>query len=834
VFENYLAAALRNLLRNRAYTAINLFGLSLGFAAALLIALYVRDELSYDRFFPGYHDVYLLTETKDVIDRRMLAERWDFSLPDLAAKLILQFPQIATVGRIMPADNPPHIRHGQVEVDETGFLWVDPSFFRVMPLRSLAGDPQTALATPDSVVLTRTAARKYFGRDEPLGELLEVNPAMGSDAAKVSTAFNTSHAMRVTAVIEDLPSNSYLKAEVFGSSLAAYSKFALYDLTADQGPFRADAYTFIRLRPGTPVQQMRQELSAFATHNSDTSTVYPPGFTVGLHLTPIGDLHLSPPGVRPMSPRGDRTLLAGLVAIAVLIITSASFNFVALMTARAAQRAIETGVRKAAGALRRQLIIQFLGEAVIYVALAMALAVALTEVLLPQMNSVLKQKIAFNYLGDPALLGALLVTTVGLGLIAGAYPAFVLSAFRPVAVLKGGLVQGTTGGSVRRALVALQFAIMIGLGITAATIWRQTLFSLNNQLRVDGSRILLIDDACAPSGKAFRERLATLPGVARAACANDEAIFNGGMIVSAQIQGRDATPMLSGVVDYGALELYGLRPLAGRFFDRNYGADGRLVDGDAAGNPSIVINETAMRKLGFTSPSQAVGQIVIWNRRRWSANPIPGTVGPSEIVGVSPDFALNTRRETWPQILYVDPSSFYVLSVRLTGSRIPEALTAIDAAWSQIMHKSIRRRFLSQSLQDMYADIMLQGTAISLGAGLAGVIAALGLFGLSVHSAQQRTREIGIRKAMGASRVDVLRMLLWQFARPVLWANVIAWSAAGYLMHRWLQGFTYHVDLDPLIFLGAGAAALAIALATVVSHALLVARTKPATALRYE
>ena len=834
MFENYLAAALRNLLRNRAYTAINLFGLSVGLAAALLIVLFVRDEYSYDQFFPGYHDVYLLTETKDVIDRRMLAERWDFSLPDLAAKLILQFPKIATVARIMPADNPPHIRHSQVEADETGFLWVDPSFFRVMPLRSLAGDPQTALATPDSVVLTRTAARKYFGRDKPLGELLEVNPAMGSDAAKVSTAFNTPHPMRVTAVIEDLPSNSYLKGEVFGSSLAAYSQFALYDLTPDQGPFRLDAYTFIRLRPGTPVQQMRQELSAFATHNSDTSTVYPPGFTVGLHLTPIGDLHLSPPGVRPMSPRGDRTLLAGLGAIAVLIIISASFNFVALMTARAAQRAIETGVRKAAGALRSQLIIQFLGEAVIYVALAMALAVALTEVLLPQMNSVLKQKIAFNYLGDPALLGALLVTTVALGLMAGAYPAFVLSAYRPAAVLKGTLVQGATGGIVRRALVALQFAIMIGLGITALTIWRQTLFSLNNQLRVDGSRMLLIDNACDPSHRAFRDRLATVPGVAGAACANDEAIFNGGMIVSAQIQGRDATPMLSGVVDYGALELYGLRPLAGRFFDRNYGADGRLVDGDTAGNPSIVINETAMRKLGFTSPSQAVGQIAIWNRRRWSANPIPGTVGPSEIVGVSPDFALNTRRETWPQILYVDPSSFYVLSVRLTGSQIPEALTAIDAAWSQIMHTSIRRRFLSQSLQDMYADIMLQGTAISLGAGLAGVIAALGLFGLSVHSAEQRTKEIGIRKAMGASRVDVLRMLLWQFARPVLWANVIAWPCAYLVMHRWLEGFASHIQLDPLTFLATGALALVIALATVASHSLLVARAKPVEALRYE
>ena len=835
MLSNYLAAALRNLLRNRTHAAINFFGLALGFAAALLIVLFVRDEYSYDRFFPGYRDVYLLTPTRDPIDRRLLAERWDFSLPDLAAKLLLQFPQIATVARIMTPDYPTHIRHGQVEADETGFLWVDPSFFRVMPLKSLAGDLQTALARPDSVVLTRTAARKYFGQDLPLGETLEVNPAMGLDAAKVSAAFNTSHPMRVAAIIDDLPSNSYVKGDVFGSSLAAYSAFALYDLTADQGPFRTQSnYTFIRLRPGTPVQQVQQALAAFATHNSDTSTVYPPGFKIGLHLTPIGELHLSPPGVSPISPRGDRTLLAALIAIAVLVITSASFNFVTLMTARAAQRAIETGIRKAAGALRGQLIVQFLGEAVIYVALSMLLAIALTAVLLPQVNSILKQRIAFNDLGDPALLGALLVTTLGLGLMAGAYPAFVLSAYRPAAVLKGTLIQGTTGGIVRRALVALQFAIMIGLGIAAATIWRQTQFSLNNQLRIDGSSILLIDNACAPSDRAFRDRLVSLPGVAGAACANAAALFNGGMIVSAQVQGADATPMVSGVVDYGALEFYGLRPLAGRFFDHDHGDDGRLVEGDSAGNPSIVINETAMRKLGFGSPSQAIGKTVIWNRRRWSANPTPGTTGPSEIIGVVPDFALDTRRETYRQILYVDPASFSLLSVRLIGSQIPEALTGIDAAWSQIMHTRINRRFLSQTLQSIYADVLLQGRAITLGAGLAGVIAALGLFGLSAHSAEQRTKEIGIRKTMGASRGDILRMLLWQFAKPILWANLIAWPAAIYLMHRWLHGFAHHVSLNPLIFVGASTIAILIALATVAGHALLVARAHPAVALRYE
>lgn len=833
MLRNYLAAAARNLLRNRVHAAINLLGLAVGFAAALIIALYVRSELSYDHFVPGYRDVYLLTGTKDMTDRRLLTERWDYSFPDLAAKLGAQFPQMETLARIMIPRNAPHLRRGAVEADETGFLWMDPSFFRVVPLRSLAGDLQTALATPDSVVLTRSAARKYFGRDAPVGELLEVDPAMGEAADKVSPAFGTPHPMRVTAVVEDLPSNSYLQGNVFGSSLASYSQFALYDLTADQGPFRENAYTFIRMRPGTRVQPLQQELSAYVARNSP---VYPPGFTVGLHLTSIGDLHLSPAATATMSPRGNRTLLAALVIIAVLIIASASFNFVALMIARAAQRAVETGVRKAAGALRSQLIIQFLGEAVIFVGLAMILAVALAKVSLPLVNSVLKQKIVFSVLGDPVLLGALGVATVVLGVLAGAYPAFVLSAYRPAAVLKGLLVQGEVGGIVRRALVALQFAIMIGLGIIAVTIWRQTLFSLDNSLRVDGSGILLIDNACFPPGKAFRDRLASLPGVASAACASEAALFNGGMIVSArpQAQARPSVTMLSGSVDFGALEFFGLQPLAGRFFDQNRGDDSRLLDENAPGSPSIVINETAMRALGFSSPEKAIGQTVIWNRRIWSPQPNPGIVGASEIIGVAPDLVLDTRRPVWPQIIYVEPRMLSLLSVRLKGSQIPEALTAIDAAWYQTTHTSIRRRFLSQHLQDIYTDVILQGTAISLGAGLAALIAALGLFGLSARSAQERTKEIGIRKALGGSRVDILRMLLWQFARPILWANVIAWVAAGYLMHRWLQGFTSHVDLNPLIFLGVGAAALGMALATVASHALMVARTKPARALRYE
>jgi putative ABC transport system permease protein len=241
-----------------------------------------------------------------------------------------------------------------------------------------------------------------------------------------------------------------------------------------------------------------------------------------------------------------------------------------------------------------------------------------------------------------------------------------------------------------------------------------------------------------------------------------------------------------------------------------------------------------MHALGFSSPSQAVGKTVTWNRRRYSPTPNPGITGPSEIIGVSPDLVLDTRRTEIPQILYVDPAAVTMLSLRLIGSKIPETLQAIDAAWRESGNTNIRRRFMSQRLQDMYAEIVLQGTTISLGAGLAVAIAALGLFGMAASTAERRTKEIGIRKSMGASTGDITKLLMWEFTKPVLWANLIAWPAAWFLMSRWLNGFAYHVNLPLLLVAASSALAVVIALLTVGAHCWRVARAKPVRALRYE
>jgi putative ABC transport system permease protein len=831
MWRSYLASALGNLARNRLHAAITVFGLALGVAAALMISLYVRDELSFDHFIPGYGDAgMVITHT---VDRPGGDPPWydDAATPDLAARLKLELPGIAAIARVAPAQ-PPRISHGQVQDWQTGFAWVDPDLFVVLPLKAVAGDPRTALRTPDSVVLTRAMARKYFGRDAPIGETLTVDP-------------KTPHPMRVTAVVEDLPSNASLRQiTIFASGLAPYSDLTRLDRRPDER-FNPAAFTFVRLKPGASFTTFNQHLPAFAAHD------YPPSSLQGavrtFQLTPLAGLHLAPPSETPATQiglRGDLGALSALAAIGVLIVVSASINFVTLMTARAGRRAVEVGVRKATGARRGELIVQFLGEAMLYVVLAVALAVAATELLLPLVNAKLGRTIVFDYLRDPVLAAALVGGTLALGVLAGAWPALVLSAFQPAAVLKGAPVQGAAGELARKALVALQFAIMIGLTVATVTLWRQTLFSLNDRLRVDGSRILFIGGACdpglhpgpalGPGGRAFREQVATLPGVEAAICTSSEAFGNDGENTPVQIAGGPPVVLNRAPVDFGGLEFFGLKPLAGRFFVAGHGGDALTKTGPRRIG-AVVLNESAVRALGFASPSSAVGQVVTWKDSIYpSAAPKTDYVAISQIIGVTPDFTLNTRARIKPLMFVAQPDNVNIFMVRLRGARLPETLPAIEKVWQATGHRLMGREFLDQVLQAMYADIVLESTAIGLGAGVALVIAALGLFGLSAHATEQRTKEIGVRKAMGASSADIVRLLLWQFNQPVLWANLIAWPVAWWAMNRWLTGIAYHVDLPVWLFLITGGAAVLIACATVLTHALITARAAPVTALRYE
>jgi putative ABC transport system permease protein len=515
----------------------------------------------------------------------------------------------------------------------------------------------------------------------------------------------------------------------------------------------------------------------------------------------------------------------------------AAINFVTLMTARAGRRAVEVGVRKAAGARRRDLFVQFMGETLVYGTIAMVVGLVLAELALQPLNAFLQRSLTLDYLRDPALLAAVVGAALLTAALAGLYPALVLSAFRPATALRGAPLTATGSATTRQGLVAAQFAIVIGLLLVTGTVYRQTQFALHDALRLDTSQRVWMQ---APCRGAFRDQLAGLRGVRGVSCATVASLGMGSLPTQAIMPDGTARTLNRAVVDPGLFELHGLRPRAGRFFSPSRGEDMALALAPPGPHPelqlTVVINESAARLLGYARPADAIGKILRWSRPAGPGSRVQAPPAPSRIVGVTPDYTLGSiRKAIAPTLYYVDPSRAQDLVVKLDGASIPETLKAMDDLWRKTGHERVLGyAFESASVQDLYHDVIVEGGAIAVCAGLAAGIACLGLFALAAFVTERRTKEIGVRKAMGASSSDVIRLLLWQFTQPVLWANLVAWPAAFFAMDWWLHGFAYRVGQPAWLFAAASAAAALIAWATVSFQSLMAARAKPAAALRYE
>ena len=817
MLQNYLAAALRNLLRNGVYAIINILGLALGFAAVILIALFVRDEYGFDRFIPDHDRIYNITEVIYPPGEGPL--RIAVTASHIAAAMKLDFPEVEAVTRL--GGGSAALRHGDIE-SANQVYWADPNFFDIFPLRAYAGNPREALRKPDALVLTRTAARRLFGRDAVLGEPVELDRKF---------------TLHVAAVLEDLPANTHLAPQIFAPGIASYSTLSQYDQqNADPDSLRPEnTYTYVKLKPGARVERLTAAMPEFALRHV-------PGTFAGkriaeayrFNLIPLTQIQLQPGSIADMKTHGDVRTLETLIGIAVLTLFIAASNFVSMMTARAAGRALEVGVRKAAGATRRQIIVQFLGECLCYTALALLLAMLAVELILPMLNEFLQRDIVFDYVRQPLLGSALFAVWLVTGLAAGAYAAFVLSMFRPGAVLKGVVFLPGGSGRLRQGLVVFQFGTLIALIVSTLTIQHQTEYAMQDRLRLPTDQIFVSVGGCPA---AFRDGAAHTSGVLAASCSSGSALTYDRFSVTFESPQGGSVAMRGAGVDYGFFELFAVKPIAGRLFAADRGEDDLLrASPDTGLNPSFLINESAARALGYANPQSAVHQYRLWTR-------ILGDLGhmkvsqaqSSQIIGVIPDFSVGSVRDVIePTVYFIDPQNFWFTVLKLDGRSIPETMQAVKALWARTQDKPFDGLFLSERVNELYADIQRQSKLFSVFSAIAVVSAAMGLLGLAVFTAERRTREIGLRKVMGASRWDILRFLGWQFARPVLWANVVAWPLAYICMHRWLEGFAYHVDLNPLVFVAASVLALLIALATVSGHALMVARTRPVEALRYE
>ena len=822
MLRNMMLASLGNLARNRLYAAINIGGLAIALAAAILIGLFVRSDLTFDRFIPGFAQVWRLSI--DLIPPQGAPLPLAEARSDLAAFLMADFPQVQSIARIAPGQ--PMVRSAHAEAVEKVYS-ADPAIFEVLPLPAYAGDPKTALARPDSLVLTRRMARKYFGREDVVGQTLDLDIPVGPAGTQTQRVI-------VTAVLQDLPDNTHLDSELFVSGLAPFSALAF----ADRAPksFGPRAYTYVKLAPGASAAPLIAALPAFGRRHVDPRPLI--GGQMTLDLTPLTAIHFLKPQVSEMKPPGSRNATLAIASIGGLIVLMAAINFVSLMTARAGRRALEVGVRKAVGASRGHITLQFLGEAAGYGLIALILSIGLSELMSPLATAIVGRPIRPDYLHEPGLLLILGGFALALGLLAGIYPALVMASFRAALVLKGGPVSAG-GGRLRQGLAVLQFAILIALLISALVIWRQTAFALAKDMDEGADRRLLVTQT--PDCGSLRDRVRRLPGVAQAACGSlDISIGNAPTDVTGPTGRKVEIDMA--FVDFGLLELHDLKPLAGRLLSESHPLDGVLLSGSGAEKqPSVVINAAAVRKLGFASPEAAVGQVIRWRRlnmQRIGSGDDIYPARPSQIVGVVPDFSMQSVRDPIGPILYfVDPAGtrFSPLAVKLSRRNVAATLDSISRQQQAMGAKRpFVLRFYSQVAQALYADIISQTAAVAASAALAVLIACLGLFGLAVFTAERRIKEIGVRKAMGAATHDIIGLLLKAFTRPVLLANLVAWPTAGWAMDRWLSGFAYHVALSPWYFLAGGGAAALIAILTVLGHCIHQARAKPVHALRYE
>lgn len=822
MFRNYLLIALRNIVRHKLYSAINIVGLAVGLACVIFIALFVEDELSYDKWVPDTGNLYQLEVTLQPPGLPpMVAAVTPFPL---AAFMKDHLPEVMAATRLAP-------QHMTVNVGDRQFAEpvaeVDANFFEIIKLPLVNGDPAQALIQPESAVISQSTARKYFGDSDPIGKTIGIARA-SCGPERISCA--EKEPLRVTGVMADLPHNSQFADEIFIPHTSVVDRLTQ---PGKEAWFNLATASYVRLAPGTDLTALLAKLNTALDRDvnvkREAGTNLPTSKLVQVTLTRFTRVHLDTEGKGgSMTPPGSWSTLYGLGVIGALILLIACFNFMNLATARATLRAREIALRKCVGAHRRHLIVQFLGESVVMALVALLVALAIVEILLPAYGHFLGRPLTLHYLADWPLLAAILVLAVLAGLLSGSYPALILSSFRPAVVLKANKGSQQGSGRLRTILAVLQFSVSIGLAITASVVFAQINYERNLEMGFRRDNIVVINAmrrVTADQRESFVNILRGNPGVTAVAMSSDTPLSGFYSAGTTRLPGQQEEIG----VNWTAItpdfpDLYGMRLLAGRALSKARGEDVVVFKTDPANQGhNVLINAVAARRFGYT-PDQAVGKPLIFNGNQLK---IAGVLADAKVDGA--------RQAVKPTMFFYNRIGTPFISVLLRPDTAPATLAFMDRTWRRFAPTAvITRSFVSDDFARLYRADEKQGALLAIFVGLAIFIACMGLFGLAAFTAGRRTKEIGIRKVFGAGNGDVLLLLLWQFSVPVLLANAIAWPAAWFYLHGWLQGFVYRVSLSPLYFLTAGLGALLIAWVTILAHTFRVARTNPIHALRYE
>jgi putative ABC transport system permease protein len=829
MWRNYLTVGFRALAKNKTYAFINILGLAIGLAACLMILLYVRYETSYDKWLPDADRVY---QVQTVYDDPETGERTiqQASHGVVAEPLKKDFPQIEAITRADSIE-PVFLQRG--EATFAPMVIADAPFFEILQLPFIRGDRRTALKGMDSLVLSREEAVKRFGGIDIIGQTV------------TAVRRGEKYDLRVTGIFEDIPRNSHMNFSMVGR---------MSDKDAEEcgwGCINGNVYA--KLKPGADPEEIHRQMPAWEKRNIPRSNVG--GTAVGegdnfdWRLVNVQDVHLSGAEGDIERPGNDRRTIVTFAVVALLILGMASVNFVNLATARASKRAREVALRKVLGANRRQLIVQFLSESMLLTALAMLLALALVELTLPWFSSFVRADLDLHYFGPGGVALPIVVLLLVVGLAGGLYPAFYLSRYKPAAVLKANQSSSEPLGTgrLRSLLVVAQFAVSIGLIICTAVVYSQTRFAQTSDPGYKREGLIQVGNmtraAVLPLAESMMREIDAIDGVEAVAGTNITVASGRTLNTRVQIPGR-TNPVTIGwyATTPNFLDTMGIDLLAGRKLSRAYANDYAWTpyEPEEAVAPAeramvqrginVVVNELAAKQMGFASPGTALGKQLKVDSYGEEIGMLPIT-----IVGVVENSRFRSIREPVEPMIFYDRGIYSDMVIRYNSPDPEGVRKKVESVWKRMAPEvPFEGEFADDRLAELYQTDRARGQTFAGFSMMAVVIACLGLFGLAAFTAERRTKEIGIRKVFGARARDIVKLLAWQFSKPVIVANLIAWPVAWWVMRDWLNSFDARIDLGPGPFVVAGVLALAIAIGTIAGHAIKVARTNPIHALRYE
>ncbi|MBS1600589.1 MAG: ABC transporter permease [Bacteroidetes bacterium] len=796
MLKNSIIIAWRNLVRYKNFSFINIFGLSIGIASCILVFLFIRDELSYDKQNKDADRIYRVVKKFVNDDGSVTADAT--TPPAIAIAMQNNIPEVEHVARLFPRGwgNNFYVRRGDKKFIEENICWADSSIFNVFSFPVIKGDSKKALENPDAIILTESIAKKYFGIEDPIGKTLNVDDWQ----PKI-----------VTAIIKDIPENSHLKIDILLSLKSMDGNNRLSNMWGWYS-----FYTYVKLKPGSDINVVDKKIRSIFSKSQPENKNY-------FYSQLLTDIHLHSNLNAELNPNSDEMYIYIFGTIAILILLTACINYINLTTARSSFRSKEIGIRKISGAAKSTLIKQFLVESVICTLLAGVMAIVIAQSLLPSINLITGKQLTLISNGNYLVISSVFCFSIFIGLITGLYPASYLSSLRVVQALKGEKTSFTNSFNVRKILVIIQFTFSISLIIGTIIVSQQIAFIRNAKLGLNKDHVIIVNDIGylnRDDRTLLKNKFLLIPGVEKVA-ASDGVI--GGLNWTNNIRYKEShnnqlINFLS--VDNNFIEALDIQLKEGRNFSQDYPSD--TTD-------AIILNETAAKTLGIPDP--VVGQQIVWGE-----NPNTKQLFLATVIGIAKDFHFTSmKNEIKPFAFVTRNNRQWNFTIKMSGANIDQAIANLKETWNQnVKSRPFQFSFLDDTYAKMYKSEMNFKTIFLYITFTAIFIACLGLFGLSSFVTSQRTKEIGIRKVLGATVPGIVGMLSKDFVKLVLISSVIAFPFAWWAMHSWLQNFVYRVDISWWVFALAAIIALLIAFITVSSQAIKAAVANPVKSLRTE